>query len=586
MNNAINTIKASLKDSAVKAFGDELAGVEPGVDQATNSQFGDFQSNLAMTLSKQLKQQPRLIAEQIVKNLDENELFEKPSIAGPGFINFRLQKSFLEAQLNDMKSDPYAGIARPPHAKKVIVDMSSPNIAKEMHVGHLRSTIIGESIARTYKFLGHDVLKINHVGDWGTQFGMLICELKEKFPTALTQSEALDLGDLVAFYKQAKRHFDEDEDFKGRARQTVVALQAGDADTIKAWQLLCAQSRKSFEEIYAILGVENLQERGESYYNDMLADTVSALVDKGLAVESEGAKCVFLDGYLTEDGKPMPVIVQKKDGGYNYSATDLAAVQHRVKQDHAEEIIYVVDAGQALHFEMMLKVAEKAGWIPDSLRAKHVPFGVVLGEDGKKLKTRSGETVRLKDLLEEAVVHARRDLESRLTERNRTESDAWKDDVSRKVGIAAVKYADLSLNRMTNYVFSYDKMLSLQGNTAPYMMYAYVRVKGIGREGGIDLDTLEQSAKIILNEPAEIELAKQLLKLDETLDAVVRDFLPNRVCEYLFELSQKFNQFYEACPVLGAVEPVRSSRLLLCDLVARTIKIGLGLLGIDTVERM
>jgi len=586
MNNAINIIRTSLKDSAVKAFGSDLAGVEPGVDQATNSQFGDFQSNLAMTLSKQLKQQPRLIAEQIVKNLDENELFEKPSIAGPGFINFRLQKSFLESQLNEMKSDPYAGIARPVHVKKVIVDMSSPNIAKEMHVGHLRSTIIGESIARTYKFLGHDVLKINHVGDWGTQFGMLISELKERFPTALTQSEALDLGDLVAFYKQAKKHFDEDDDFKTRARETVVTLQAGDPDTIKAWKLLCAQSRKSFEEIYAILGVENLQERGESYYNDMLADTVKALVDKGLAVESEGAKCVFLDGYLTEDGKPMPVIVQKKDGGYNYSATDLATVQHRVGHDHAEEIIYVVDAGQALHFEMMLKVAEKAGWIPDYLRAKHVPFGVVLGEDGKKLKTRSGETVRLKDLLEEAVVHARKDLENRLAERSRTESDAWKDDVSRKVGIAAVKYADLSLNRMTNYVFSYDKMLSLQGNTAPYMMYAYVRVKGIGREGGIDLDTLEQSAKIILNEPAEIELAKQLLKLDETLDAVVRDFLPNRVCEYLFELSQKFNQFYEACPVLGAEEPVRSSRLLLCDLVARTIKIGLGLLGIDTVERM
>jgi arginyl-tRNA synthetase len=586
MNKAINTIKVSLKESVIKAFGGEVAGVEPAVDQASNSQFGDFQSNLAMTLSKQLKQQPRLIAEQIVKNLDENELFEKPTIAGPGFINFRLQKSFLESQLNEMKSDPHAGIARPATPKKVIVDMSSPNIAKEMHVGHLRSTIIGESIARTYKFLGHDVLKINHVGDWGTQFGMLICELKEQFPTALTQSEALDLGDLVAFYKQAKKHFDEDEVFKARARQTVVALQAGDADTIKAWKLLCAQSRKSFEEIYAILGVENLQERGESFYNDMLSETVAALVEKGLAVESEGAKCVFLDGYLTEDGTPMPVIVQKKDGGYNYSATDLATVRYRVGQDHAEEIIYVVDAGQALHFEMMLKVAEKAGWIPEHLRAKHVPFGVVLGEDGKKLKTRSGETVRLKDLLEEAVLHASRDLESRLTERNRTESDAWKEEVSRKVGIAAVKYADLSLNRMTNYVFSYDKMLSLQGNTAPYMMYAYVRVKGIGREGGIDLDTLEKSAKIILNEPAELELAKQLLKLDETLDSVVRDFLPNRVCEYLFELSQKFNQFYEACPVLSADEPVRSSRLLLCDLVARTIKIGLSLLGIETVERM
>jgi arginyl-tRNA synthetase len=355
---------------------------------------------------------------------------------------------------------------------------------------------------------------------------------------------------------------------------------------VKAWKLLCAQSRKSFEEIYKMLDVQNLEERGESFYNSMLADTLKQLEDKGLAVESEGAKCVFIDGYLTEDGKPMPVIVQKKDGGFNYSATDLATIRYRVDQDHADEVIYVVDAGQSLHFEMMLKVAEKAGWLPQSLRAKHVPFGVVLGEDGKKLKTRSGETIRLKDLLDEAVQHARRDLEARLTERNRTESEEWKEDVSRQVGIAAVKYADLSLNRMTNYIFSYDKMLSLQGNTAPFMMYAYVRVKGIGREGGIDLDKLEAEAKVILNEPTELELAKQLLRMEDALNSVIEDFLPNRVCEYLFELSQKFNQFYESCPVLTADEPIRSSRLILCDLTARTIKNGLTLLGITPVERM
>jgi arginyl-tRNA synthetase len=294
-------------------------------------------------------------------------------------------------------------VSKPAKVKNVIVDMSSPNIAKEMHVGHLRSTIIGESIARTYEFLGHHVLRINHVGDWGTQFGMLICELREKFPQALTEAEALDLGDLVAFYKQAKKHFDEDEDFKNRARLEVIQLQSGNPETIKAWKLLCEQSRQSFDEIYGLLDIQNLQERGESFYNDMLADTVKTLEEKGLAVENQGAKCIFIDGYLNEEGNPMPLIVQKKDGGFNYAATDLASIRYRVDVDKADELIYVVDAGQSLHFEMFFKAAEMAGFLPSSMRVKHVPFGVVLGEDGKKLKTRSGETIRLKDLLFEKI---------------------------------------------------------------------------------------------------------------------------------------------------------------------------------------
>lgn len=586
MKNTVKTIKARLKDAAVKSFGDELKELEPAVEAASNAAFGDFQSNMALTLSKQLKQAPRAIAEKIVGNLEANGIYETPTIAGPGFINIRLKKEFLESEINKIKNDERIGIPKAAPPKTVIVDMSSPNIAKEMHVGHLRSTIIGDSIARTYEFLGHKVIKVNHVGDWGTQFGMLIAELKEKYPKALTESNALELGDLVDFYKQSKKHFDEDAEFKLRAQHEVVRLQSGDPDSVKAWKLLCDQSRKAFNEIYQMLDIRNLEERGESFYNDMLADTVKELEEKGLAVENQGAKCVFLDGFLNEEGNPLPLIVQKKDGGFNYAATDVSALRHRVEQDHADEIIYVVGAEQSLHLQMIRLAASKAGWLPDHVRTEHVGFGAVLGEDGKKLKTRSGETVRLKDLLDEAVEHAREDLEARLKERDRQEPEEWKADVSRLIGTAAVKYADLSLNRMTNYLFSFKKMLSLQGNTAPYMMYAYVRVRGISRGGGVDLSKLDENAKVLLNEPTELELAKQLLKIDDVLESVVHDFLPNRICEYLFELSQKFNQFYEACQVLNAEEPIRNSRLILCDMTARSIKLGMSLLGINLPERM
>jgi arginyl-tRNA synthetase len=586
MKNVVNDIRTRLKDAAVKAFGAELQAVVPTVDNASNPAFGDFQSNLALTLSKQLKLQPRAIAEQIVTNLVVDGVCEPPTVAGPGFINIKLKREFLESQLNNIKGDERLGVPKPAQPKKVVLDMSSPNIAKEMHVGHLRSTIIGEALARTFAFLGDDVLKVNHVGDWGTQFGMLIAELKEKFPSALQERDALDLGDLVQFYKQAKKHFDEDEQFQQIARQEVVKLQANDQESVEAWKLLCEQSRRAFNEIYSMLDVQQLVERGESFYNQYLADTVRELQEKGIAVENQGALCVFLDGYLNEEGNPLPLIVQKKDGGYNYATTDLASMRFRVENDHADELIYVVDAGQSMHFKMVTEVARKAGWVPERVRVEHVPFGLVLGEDGKKLKTRSGETVRLQDLLDEAIQHAREDLDTRLAEKGKTESEEWKQEASKAIGIGAVKYADLSLNRMTNYTFSYKKMLSLQGNTAPYMMYAYVRVQGISREGGIDLSKLDESARVTLSEPAEIELAKQLLRLDDVLTAVVEEFLPNRICEHLFELAQKFNQFYEACPVLTAPEPTRTSRLILADLTARTLKVGLSLLGIPLLERM
>lgn len=585
MRQVINDIRARLKDATLRAFGAELSAVDPAVENASNPAFGDFQSNLALTLSKQLKKQPRQIAEQIVSNMQVDGVCEPPSIAGPGFINIRLRPDFLESEINRIYKDERLGIPLATKPKNVIVDMSSPNIAKEMHVGHLRSTIIGDSLARTYDFLGHKVLKINHIGDWGTQFGMLIAELREKYPAALTQPDALDLGDLVGFYKQAKKHFDEDPEFQERARQQVVKLQSGDPESVSAWRLLCDQSRKAFDEIYAMLDIENLVERGESFYNDMLADVVRDLEQKGLAVESDGAKCVFLEGYLGEEGRPQPLIVQKKDGGFNYATTDLASIRFRINNDKANELIYVVDAGQSLHFEMMTKVARLAGYVPDDVRVEHVPFGVVQGEDGKKLKTRSGETVRLRDLLEEAIAHAREDLDARLSERGKSESEEFKTELARAIGLGAVKYADLSLNRMTNYVFSFKKMLSLQGNTAPYMMYAYVRVQGISREGGIDFRNLPEGA-VKLSETAEVELAKQLLRFDDVLESVVQDSLPNRICEFLFDLSQKFNQFYESCPVLAAPEPQRTSRLILCDLTARTLRQGLTLLGIPIVERM
>lgn len=586
MRQVVNDIRRRLKEAAVKAYGAELESIEPAVEPASNPAFGDFQSNLALTLSKQLKQPPRAIADKIVNNLLLDGLCEAPTVAGPGFINLKLKMQFLATQVNRIKSDPRLGIDKPGKPQKVVVDMSSPNIAKEMHVGHMRSTIIGDALARTCEFLGNDVLRINHVGDWGTQFGMLIAELKVKFPTALEQPDALDLGDLVEFYKQSKKHFDEDETFQNEARQQVVHLQAGDAKSVQAWQLLCNQSRKAFQLIYDKLGVENLVERGESFYNPFLEDTVKELLDKGVAVENQGAICVFLDGYLNEQGNPLPLIIKKKDGGYNYATTDLASIRYRIEKDRADELIYVVDAGQSTHFAMVEKVARRAGWIPDSVRVEHVPFGLVLGEDGKKLKTRSGETVRLQDLIDESVEHARADLESRLKEKGKSESEEWKQQTSEAIGIAAIKYADLSLNRITNYIFSYDKMLSLQGNTAPYMMYAYVRVQGISREGGIDLSKLDEKAQVVLGHDSEVELVKQLLKLDDVLQAVVEDFLPNRICEYLFELAQKFNQFYEACPVLSAAEPDRTSRLILCDLTARAIKLGLTLLGIPLLERM
>ncbi|MDC0834754.1 arginine--tRNA ligase [Geitlerinema sp. CS-897] len=566
------------------AFGDEIAGTDPLLASTNNPKFGDYQANLAMSLAKRLKQKPRDIAQQIVDRLEVSDICEPPEIAGPGFINLRLKREFLEAQLQKIQGSDRLGIAPTDNPKTAVVDFSSPNIAKEMHVGHLRSTIIGDAIARVLEFHGDNVLRLNHVGDWGTQFGMLITYLREAYPDALTQPDALDIGDLVAFYKKAKIRFDEDPEFQETARNTVVKLQSGDTETRQAWELLCDQSRREFQKIYDRLDVR-LQERGESFYNEMLPQVVEDLEKQGLVVEDQGAKCVFLEGYKNKEGNPQPLIVQKSDGGYNYATTDLAALRYRIREDGAQRVVYVVDAGQGTHFDQVFQVARRAGWIPEGVEATHVPFGLVQGEDGKKLKTRSGETIRLKDLLDEAVRRARADLEKRLQEEGRQESEEFIENVANVVGLSSVKYADLSQNRTSNYIFSYDKMLSLQGNTAPYLLYAFVRVQGISRKGAIDFENLGEVSMSLQEEP-EFVLAKHLLSLSEILDEVASELLPNRLCQYLFELSQKFNQFYDKCPVLQAEEPLRTSRLVLCDLSARTLKLGLSLLGIEVLERM
>ncbi|MCY7336541.1 MAG: arginine--tRNA ligase [Chamaesiphon sp.] len=585
MNSTIAYLTTQLDRAIVAALGDDYAGTDPLLGLSSNPKFGDYQANMAMGLSKKLGQQPRQIAQSIVDNLDVAAVCEVPQIAGPGFINFTVKPSYLATQLQAMQLDSRLGVPVAEKPQRVIVDFSSPNIAKEMHVGHLRSTILGDCIARVLEFRGHDVLRLNHVGDWGTQFGMLILYLREAYPEALTTADALDLGDLVLLYKKAKQRFDEDAEFQAAARKEVVKLQAKDPDTIEAWNLLCDQSRREFQVIYDRLNVQ-LTERGESFYNPYLSTVVDDLRATGLLVESDGAQCVFLDGYTNRDGDPLPLIVQKTDGGYNYATTDLAAVRYRIQTDRADRIIYITDAGQSDHFAQVFQVAKLAKWIPEDVEIIHVPFGLVLGEHGKKIKTRSGETIKLKDLLDEAIERFSNDLKSRVAAEERQETDDFIANSAEIVGLSAVKYADLSQNRTSNYVFSYDKMLALQGNTAPYMMYAYVRVQGISRKGGIDFDRLGDRAQIILNEELELTLAKHLLQLGTVINEVERDLLPNRLCQYLFELSQKFNQFYDKHSVLQVEEPLRTSRLVLCDLTAKTLRLGLDLLGIPVLERM
>jgi arginyl-tRNA synthetase len=595
MLSVLQTLRHQLQGAMERAFPEAAAAAraagesfDPQLEAASKPEFGDYQANGALPLAKPLGQAPRAIAAAVVEQLVADPAFGAlclpPQIAGPGFINLTLRPELLAAEVRRRVDDPRLGVpsAEPP-LTPVIVDFSSPNIAKEMHVGHLRSTIIGDALARVLAFRGHPVLRLNHVGDWGTQFGMLITHLKEVAPEALEQADAVNLGDLVSFYRQAKARFDSDPAFQATSREEVVKLQGGDPLSLKAWTLLCEQSRREFQQIYERLDVQ-LEERGESFYNPLLPGVVTDLQNAGLLVEDAGAQCVFL-----EEGKP-PVIVQKSDGGFNYATTDLAAIRYRFAAppdgDGARRVIYVTDAGQANHFAAVFEVARRAGWVPAEGRLEHVPFGLVQGDDGKKLKTRSGDTVRLKDLLDEAVQRAEADLRARLAEEGRQEEEGFIQEVATAVGLGAVKYADLATNRITNYQFSFDRMLALQGNTAPYLLYAVVRLAGIVRRGGEAAATAAVPDPLVFSDPLEWALVRELLRFDAVILDVEEDLLPNRLCSYLFELSQVFNRFYDQVPVLKADEPARGSRLALCRLTADTLKLGLHLLGIRTLSRM
>src|SRR5579871_3057772 len=584
MNSTRTLLETRCRQAIAAAY--DLNDMDPLLIPASSPQFGDYQFNVPLHLARTLKATPRAIAERIVAHLDLADLCDPPTIGGPGFINVTLKRDYVASLLNAVYADPRLGLKRVETPGRVVIDFSSPNIAKEMHVGHLRSTILGDCIARILDFLGHDVLRLNHVGDWGTQFGMLIAFLREEAPEMLTGAETVDMEDLVWLYRRSKQRFDEDEAFKERARREVVRLQAGAEDSLQAWRLLCEQSRHAFQQIYDLLEVP-LVERGESFYNPLLPDVVTSLEARGLLQESAGSQCVFVEGFTSKTGDALPLIIRKRDGGYNYATTDLAALRYRVEQDRADWLIYVTDLGQADHFTQIFAVARLAGWLSPGISVVHMPFGLVLGENGKRLRTRSGDTVRLMDLLEEAVLRAREALETRLAADGREETEAFKAQVARTVGIAAVKYADLSQHRLSNYIFRFDQMLALQGNTAPYMLYAYARIQGIYRKGSAQAKAgLPVSVGISLRHDAETVLAKHLLHLDTTLQDVLAEYLPHRLCQYLFELSQKFNQFYEQCPVLVAEPELRGSRLALCDLTARTIRLGLSLLGIHVLDRL
>jgi arginyl-tRNA synthetase len=582
MKPAIQIISERISQAIQKATGQDVPAI---VTAATDAKFGDYQSNNALSLAKQLKANPRQLAEKIIAELKIDDICQKPEIAGAGFINLRLKSEFVIENLKRLNSSKdNLGIEKAKEPQTVVVDFSGPNIAKEMHVGHLRSTIIGDCICRMLEQQGHDVKRQNHIGDWGTQFGMLIAYFKLEWLDVTKDYSKVEIKDLEQFYRNAKQRFDNDEGFAELARREVKRLHNQDPETIRLWMHIVDESRKHYLPIYEQLDVNLTQkdERGESFYKDMLADVVSNLKKTGIAVESEGAICVFPEGFKTKEGEPLPFIIQKSDGAFLYATTDLAAIRYRVNELKADEIIYVTDARQKLHFEMLFKVAEMAEWANRDM-LHHIMFGSVLGEDGKPLKTRSGENVKLKELLDEAVKRAKQVVE----DKNPELADSEKEEIAQAVGIGAVKYADYSNNRTSDYIFSFDKMLAMDGNTAPYMQYAYARIKSIMRKGQIDTAKLKGIEEIYLNEPAELELAKQLIRYGEAFNSAIADFKPNFLTSYFYELAQKFSTFYNACPVLDAEPKIRPSRLLLCELTARTIRHGLeNLLGIKTIERM
>ncbi|MBR9729078.1 arginine--tRNA ligase [Shewanella intestini] len=550
------------------------------VDRTKDKSHGDLATNLAMMLTKVAKKNPRDIAQLIIDNLPESSHVAKVEIAGPGFINFFIDDNALASQLQAALNDDHLGIERPTK-QTIVVDYSSPNLAKEMHVGHLRSTIIGDSVVRALEFQGHHVIRQNHVGDWGTQFGMLLAYMEELRTDDQAQA-SLQLSDLQEFYRAAKVRFDESDEFATRARKLVVELQSGDEYCNKLWREFNDISLSHCLEIYQRLGVSLTREdvRGESAYNADLEQVVADLDAKGLLSESNGAKVVFQNEFKTKDGDPLPVILQKADGGYLYATSDMAAMRYRSNVLKADRALYFVDLRQALHFQQVFSLARQAGFVNPEMSLEHTGFGTMNGEDGRPFKTRSGGVVKLVDLLDEADVRALELVRSK----NPDMDEAELAEIARVVGISAVKYADLSKNRASDYIFSFEQMLSFEGNTAPYLLYAYTRVAGIfKRAQDVDLS----QAKIVLEHTKEKELANKLAQFNEVLTRMTTKGQPHVLCAYLYELASEFSSFYEACPVLAAdTQAQKESRLLLAKLTANTLKTGLSLLGIDTLERM
>ncbi|WP_131023877.1 arginine--tRNA ligase [Klebsiella variicola] len=556
------------------------ADCEPQVRQSAKVQFGDYQANGVMAVAKKLGMAPRQLAEQVLSHLDLNGIANKVEIAGPGFINIFLDPAFLADNVNRALQSERLGVTKP-QAQTIVVDYSAPNVAKEMHVGHLRSTIIGDASVRTLEFLGHKVIRANHVGDWGTQFGMLIAYLEKQ---QQENAGEMALADLEGFYREAKKHYDEDEAFAERARSYVVKLQGGDQYFLQMWRKLVditmSQNQITYDRLNVTLTRDEVM--GESLYNPMLPGIVADLKAKGLAVESEGATVVFLDEYKNKEGEPMGVIIQKKDGGYLYTTTDIACAKYRYETLHADRVLYYIDSRQHQHLMQAWTIVRKAGYVPDSVPLEHHMFGMMLGKDGKPFKTRAGGTVKLADLLDEALERARR----LVAEKNPDMSADELENLAKVVGIGAVKYADLSKNRTTDYVFDWDNMLAFEGNTAPYMQYAYTRVLSVFRKAGIDENAMND-APVVIAEDREAQLAARLLQFEETLSVVAREGTPHVMCAYLYDLAGLFSGFYEHCPILSAEsEETRNSRLKLALLTAKTLKLGLDTLGIETVERM
>ncbi|MHC5108572.1 MAG: arginine--tRNA ligase [Planctomycetota bacterium] len=590
-----NRVRAAM--TAAGAEGDPVMAV------SQNPKFGDYQANGVMNVARALKTNPRELAARVVEAIDVSDMCKPPEVAGGGFINFRLKREYLGAQLTQVQStvpgkDDRLGIPPTASPQRIVVDMSSPNLAKEMHIGHLRSTIIGDCVARVLEFAGHKVFRENHVGDWGTQFGMLVAHLRHERPDVTENPDSLVIKDLESFYIAAKKRFDEDDAFKTEARETVVKLQQGDETTRRIWRAFCDESLRHCHEIYRRLNVV-MDDVGESAYADLMPDAEGRLrrlsEDGGESWvrESEGAFCVFPDGYVNKDGEPQPEFVRKSDGGFGYFTSDLACIIKRVEDMKADRLIYVVGIPQTDHFKHIFWTVRKAQWVDEHVELTHLRFANILSASGQPFKTRDGGTFKLKDVLDEAVGRARQTVESQMAT-GYDGAPAWSEaqvrEIAETVGLGAVKYYDMARSLEKDYKFNLDSMCSLEGNTAPYMMYAYARIRSIARKAGVDLSTLTPKTPITLEHPAEIALALKIMQFQDVLRTVAAELKPNVLTDYLYDLAKAFSRFYDkkiGVRVIDAEpESVRMSRLRLCDLTARTLKLGLSLLGIGTVEQM